>query len=325
MREVSKIYFLFHPVCWACAVAEGRLPSGWQKYLETEKRVRQRQDELIASMKADELLILFPIYSTMEPMRRLEQYAQQTLGERLIVIQTEAPGPGGSGWMDCLPDEIQREVAQEIIEACMESGYDWSARALKVAYTQRAYALEIRRRLQERGLAFDPETVQCEAFGESFEGCAMTWKSMLTHYLGLAKPIENNFELSVADAPGLFGARFRERLALGGDVRLFLWEGADGRPIGLYARASAQLRDRQLLAHIRLGEMRIGARDAAHRQWWPPAEGAASPVTLEGDVLQVPVYAATRKTALDSPYYLIGENVSLDDFHERLAWAAVGE
>ena len=72
--------------------------------------------------------------------------------------------------------------------------------------------MEIEGALRSRGFIFDKASVECEGFGESFEGCSMTWKSMLPHYLGLQNPIENNYELSVSDAPVLFNARFVERL-----------------------------------------------------------------------------------------------------------------
>jgi hypothetical protein len=62
-------------------------------------------------------------------------------------------------------------------------------------------AYDIQKAFSERGLVYDPANVECVASGEGFEECAMTWKSMVARYLGLAHPIENDYELSVSGAP----------------------------------------------------------------------------------------------------------------------------
>ena len=93
---------------------------------------------------------------------------------------------------------------------------------------------------------------------------------MLPHYMGLANPIENEFELSVSGAPFLVTAKFKERIALNGDVRLFLWEGENGQPIALFYQAKARLKDPQLFAHIPLKVFDLEVRGVAPDTiYWP--------------------------------------------------------
>ena len=64
-----------------------------------------------------------------------------------------------------------------------------------------------------QGLSYDPATAACAAFGEGFEQCAMTWKAMVVPYLGLKRPADNIFELSVS------GGRFPRKSDVQGASR----------------------------------------------------------------------------------------------------------
>ena len=113
---------------------------------------------------------------------------------------------------------------------------------MKVLAGNRVYADEIARESTRLGWEIDPNTVESVAFGEGFEQCAMAWKAMVGDYLGWARPIENDFQLSVSGAPCLFDAQFRERLDLDHDIRLFLWEKPNNLWLGFYARCRGRLR-----------------------------------------------------------------------------------
>ena len=131
----------------------------------------------------------------------------------------------------------------ELRETCDTIGYDWSATAIEIAYYQRMIAYDIQEAFREAGLTYDPASVQTVTYGEGFEECFMSWKSMVGNYMGLKNPIENDYERSVSGSERLAHATFKERVALSHSVRVFLWELADGRHMALFARAESTLKD----------------------------------------------------------------------------------
>jgi hypothetical protein len=186
------------------------------------------------------------------------------------------------------------------------------------------FALEIQKQLAAQGLTYDPGTVESEAFGEGFEQCAMTWKAMVVPYLGFAKPADNIFCLSVSPARFLVKAQFKERVELANDVRLYLWEGQDGRPIGFFARAWCRLRDPQYYANLPLDRIscEVWTVESYGTKVWP---GRGFPVTVENNVLRVPILNGIRRDSSDGAFYISGNDIAFDEFRGRLVEAVVSE
>lgn len=345
---IRKLYFMYHPTCWAQAELGGRRPPAgeerekWLACLEWERRVNERQKRFMSDMKPDEALVMFPIGGS-EAMLKLQQHATRVLGRRCIIVEdvwtknapeawSELVNPverfldndkleGRAEFMEGVPPEIRSELESEIREACRVHGYDWNITGLKVIYHSRMVAAKLQKEFRARRLHYDPATLVSEAFGEGFEQCAMTWKAMLVPYLGFARPAENIFDLSVSGAPFLATARFRERIKLSGDTRLFLWVGEDGRSIGLYARAWCRLADPQLYARVPLEGLSLEVWDVAKRRW--PADDSS--LKVENAHMKVPVYNAIRRDDTDGSFYLIAGGVSFDGFRRRLVNAETGE
>jgi len=328
-------------------VPNGRDPKLWNAILAWELRVHELHINFVSNMKPDEALIIYPIGDS-EPMRKLIEHAQNTLGRRCVLVSWQCASveflanvsnpirqflddkelPGKQEFIhDMLtdfgrhkmPEGLAEELEAEIRDACEIIGYDWSHQALKVIYYSRVLALEIEEQFRERGLVYNIQTARCTAFGEGFEQCAMTWKAMLSHYMGLAKPIENDFELSVSGAPFLVTAKLRERISLSGDVRLFLWEGEDGRSIALFCRTKARLKDPQLFLHMPLKGLDLQVRGVApDAKYWPAKSSSQSAVRIYNGHLAVPVMAALRRNEADEPHYLLASNISFEDFRSRV-------
>ena len=129
------------------------------------------------------------------------------------------------------------ELLDDLLEAVRHNSDTWNAQALEVIFYNRMIALEIAREFRKRRLQVDPKTVDALAFGEGFEQCATTWKAMVGTYLGWARPIEIDYNLSVSGMPLLRQAKFQERGALGrtsgcfcGSLRMDApWPGLPGR------------------------------------------------------------------------------------------------
>ena len=207
-------------------------------------------------MQPDEVLVLFPIGGG-PAMRDLEQHATAALGRRCIIVRRGSRDPpaawaalpspikhflddsdleGKAEFLQDVPPGVREALESEIRQAVRAGGADWNIAVLEVIYHSRLCAMDIQEELQRRNLNWNAQTVRSEAFGEGFEQCAMTWKQMLVPYLGLARPAENVFKLSVSGAPFLADAKLQERVALSEDIRLYLWVGNTGQKIGMYAR-----------------------------------------------------------------------------------------
>jgi len=327
-------------------VPNGREPKLWNAILAWELRVHGLHINFVSNMKPDEVLIIYPIGNS-EPMRKLIEHAQNTLGRRCVLVDWQCASveflanasdpirrflddkelPGKREFIHNMltdfgrrkaPEGLAEELEAEIREACENIGYDWSYQALKVIYYNRVLALDIEEKFRERGLVYDQQSVECMAFGEGLEQCAMTWKSMLPRYMGLANPIENDPSMSVSGAAYLVNAKFKERVLLADDVRLLLWEGEDGRPIALFYRTAARLKDRQLYAHVPLKGLNLEVWVMNDKFWSAEAHAA-----LPTGHLYVPVYTATRTGEVNSYFYLIASGVSFEDFRDRLVNAEI--
>ena len=343
--RINKFYWCIHPYCWSrfSGIPEDRDPELFNANLARELRVHKLHMDFVSNMKPDEALIIYPAGSS-EPMSNLIQHAEKTLGRRCVIPTWESASaynflkdvpdlirrfleddelPGKQAYVREMltdkgrreaPEGVAEELEAEIREACEVIGYDWSWMALDVIYHNRVLALDIEEKFREQGLVYDPKTVECMAFGEGLEQCAMTWKSMLPHYMGLANPVENDPRLSVSGAAYLVNAEFKERIAFADDVRLLLWEGEDGRPIALFYRTADRLKNPRLYAHVPLAGLNLEVWVLNDKFW-----SAEAHTNLPTGHLHVPVYTATRTRGDKTYFYLIARGISFKDFRDRLA------
>ena len=345
--RIDRIYFLIHPCCWS--MADSPAPdyletyhvraSEWFAARNLERETNRKQKELIQSMGPNEALIIYPIGQS-KPMLDLIATGERELGPRCIVQQApccEAPAQlrdmsepirrflddeemeGRQAYWDVIPETLRPEIEQEICDACDLLGYDWDPGALKVIQGNRVYAQEFADAFQQRGLLVDPETVTAEAFGEGFEQCAMTWKSMVPGYLGWCHPIENNFELSVSGFPHLFDAQLKERIHLDHDIRIFLWQKWHGLPMALITRAQGRLADPRYYIDLPVDDGFIevySGRDMV----WPSDE---SPLSVKDGLMRVPVMTGLRKYASCDCCYVLGASYNFDEFRKLLLSAKI--
>ena len=345
--RIDRVCFLIHPCCWAMSerpdsnylATYGVLASEWYAARNHERVVNQRQKDFIESLGTTDALVIYPIGES-EAMKDLIATAHRHLGARCVIVQCPVREPpsqlkgmaspirrfldddemeGRQAFWDVIPEKLRSEVEQEIRDACAVIGDDWEPGALKVVQGNRIYAEAIDEAFRNRGLTVDPEMVTAMAFGEGFEECAMTWKSMLPGYLGWRHAIENDFDLSVSGYPVLFDATFRQCIALDHDIRLFLWEKSHGLPLALFARARQRLADPRYVVHLPLGDEAVEVIDG-REQVWPVVD---SPLRAGGGVLRVPVMTGSRKYRRCDTCYLVGSSYTFDAFRKLLTGAAI--
>jgi len=343
--RIEKFYFMFHPVCWAQAMQGDQvppLPDGATKedFLETlalERTINQRQKDFMSGMRPNEALILFPIGES-PAMRDLEEHATRVLGRRCVFVRETHPDPpaawaelsnpiqeflenseleGRAEYLKDVPSKIRSELESEIREAVQARGSNWRIGVLEVLYTSRLYAEHLKRQFEEHGLVFNPNTVSSEAFGEGFEQCAVTWKAMLTEYLGFRSPAKNIFDLSVSGARFLRKAGCVERVLLRHDIQLFLWKHEDGRCVGLFMRSRCRLKDPQYYAFVRLADVRleVWSETAYGTKRWPIQNSC---IEEKDGHLRIPVLNGIRRDSTDGSFYIIAEKISFEEFRNML-------
>mgnify|MGYP001163756107 CR=1 FL=1 len=351
--RIDKIYFMIHPCSW---VASGGIPSpaqrqvdgfsltNWYTALNWEVEVNKRQHELIDNVRSNEMLVIFPSRES-NAMRELESHGEKTLGTRCIVCREPDSVPlhhepkvlheieepikhfledevmeGRDEFWELVQPELRSQITEEIRAACTIMGFSWAPSALNLLAISHTYAQEISDAINCRGLVVDANTISSEAFGEGFEQCAMSWKSMIPGHLEWSRPIENNFDLSVSGAHVLFDATFRERVALENDIRLFLWERSHGLPMAMFARATARFVDPGYEVQIPLTNLEVEAW-GMQTLLWPETK---SILKSDNQHLWIPVLSGTAKRPNET-CYLVGCNVSYDDFRDILVKAKISE
>jgi hypothetical protein len=332
--QIDKIYFMVHPLAYAGPVEEllrGRnIPEREQIlwFWQREREVRPRQDELIRNLKQNEALVLYPIGQS-EAMRQLEVFVRQTLGRRCVVLPERIPGPRNPEEWATADPIVKAQIADEIVRMYDVYWYDWQAPEVKVIVFSRWYADAIERGFRDAGLTFDPATVEVEAFGESFDGCVTTWTNMTASFLGLANPVEKNYDLSVPDLGFLRTARFVERRTLGHHFSLYLWEEKGGTPIGLFAKGSYRSDEPRYVAVFPVHGWRVTVRTRIDWEVWPGRRGDTRSVRVDEGTMRVAVHTGSRRgvpkgdPAADMALCIFGHGVEMADFRERLAGAEI--
>jgi len=107
-------------------------------------------------------------------------------------------------------------------------------------------------------------------------------------------------------------------------VRLYLWEGKDGRPIGLFARAWCRLRDPQYYAHVPLTKdsCEVWTERPYGTKVWP---AGGSPIAVVDGRLRIPILNGIRRDATDGAFYIIGNDTAFGDFRHRLVASVIGD
>jgi hypothetical protein len=341
LLKIEKIYFLIHPLLYRAPAPEptSEDPGSaerYEQYAEYERKISPRWFDSIAQMGPNEVLVV----GAPGCPKDLEEHVTQHLGRRGLVIRDVLTNQADL-W-ERLSPEAKTGLGHDLLAMYWKHGFSWTSDPLTQPIIARGWAERIKETFTRRGLTFDPATVQAEAWGESFEGCVANYARYLGTYLDLAHPIEDNFELTVPDAPFLLTARFLERVPLDHSVRLYLWECPDSRYVALFQKAQASLGEPSLFVKFPLNGMRLEVRSRMDRPMWPrnlaPAPGSAaeamerrlkkkqtpswelrrrekgSTILEEDGLLKVPVPAPW----VPDIAYIFVEDSSLDEFRSAL-------
>lgn len=276
---IEKIYFLIHPLLYRAPYAprDGDDPlaaTRYQRYVEYEKKISQRWFEAISNMGPKEALVI----GAGSCPRDLREFAEKHLGARGVVIQDNLISQPQL-W-EQLSQEGKVSLGRDLLAMYWKHGYAWTSDPLGQPVIALGWAERAKQIFKQRGLTFDPKTVKAEGWGESFEGCVINYGRYLGTYLGLANPIEDNFEMTVPDAPFLLTAKLLETVPLKRSVRLYLWKAENGQMVALFQKAQAVIGEPSLFAQFPLTGLKLEVRSRMDRPMWPknlpPEEGSAA-------------------------------------------------
>lgn len=300
MLTLERIVFLVHPNCYLAASPDGR-DERLRPYWERERRVEVEWKRGIDNLGEAEFLVLFSTHAgdAQHPVGVLARYAEGRLGARFLAVTS-------SGRFD-------------------DASF-------------KAWTNEITKALKQKGLTYDPETVRCEAWGESFDGCVAGFSAFLTGTLGLAAPIEVLFDLTVPDMPFLVAARLVDRVRLPDkQLRLFLFEDAQRPPIGLFMPEVCKDGMKAYQIAVRADPARLHVYTKQGQRIEPSDNGATVPDHELADALarrtEDGIEISLRRDAphpffggqLEGPLFFVGEGLSLKELRETLTKAGIAE
>ncbi|MDP6449390.1 MAG: hypothetical protein QF773_01130 [Lentisphaeria bacterium] len=210
----------------------------------------------------------------------------------------------------------------ELFAAIQEPLGEPNACYVKAEYTEGLEQAEYHRRLvaciyehvEKYDLIIDPGTVSSELWGESFEGCAPGYGGAFAQALGLKRPPQMKFEMTVYDSRFLYGARRWEPVPLAGsDIEAWLFECHDGSSAAIYqARLSAQWLDHRPI-RLQLDPSRILVCNKRGHTAWP------SQPWEKRDSEELQPYTLTTADSL----WLRTVSMKFDEFRELISTATV--
>ncbi len=267
---IERIRFLIHPFSYRIPRPSGydgspEARARWNQYVAYENATSQKWFQAIAGLGPKEALVICAARVGCPP--DLRAHAEKHLGSRAVVIEEYLDQR--SDFPDQLSIQAKMEIGEDVVAMYQKYGKEWTPQSLSVPIVARGWVERLHLVFNQRGLTFDPKTVRVDGWGESFEGCVANYARFLGPYLGLTKPIENEYEMTVPDAPFLLTARFLEKIPLERDVHLYLWEVADGQLVALFQKARTTVAEPALFAQFPLAGLKIELRDKTGRQVWP--------------------------------------------------------
>lgn len=243
MTVITHLTFLIHPYCYARSLGppDSWDPGVWQGYHAREVQVAARWYEALQQAPEHEAVVYHPCFDSAEA-RALVAAAQRHLGDRFLIVE---------GRPELYSPRALAALAPEIEAAFRVRGkYAWSVHDLRIAAFSWHYARDLRAGFAGRGITWDAADLQLRAMGESFEGCATTWTTMLPAYLGCPGRVRLDYELAVPDTEMLLHCEYAGRVELERDVALYLFSGPGGQPLVHYKRERITLDDPSLRARI---------------------------------------------------------------------------
>ena len=304
MLQLRRIYFLIHASIYEAGQGDPEFEAKYAEYIRYERKVRRRWVRAMQTMREDEFLVALS-----PATQRLASEIESVLGPRALII-TDNIITEPRLWDELLDAEAKQGLGRDMMSMFWRHGYRWSSEGLVQPVIARGWASRLAKTLGKRGMGYDPASVVTEGWGESFEGCVANYCRHLGTHLGLPRPIELNFKMTVPDAPFLLGATLSERIPLDRSVRLYLWKTLDGSPVAWYHKGMASIGEAPLVSRIGLGSLEVEVR-GKRSLYWPARD---SRLRWQDGNLEVPI---------DGDHFVVCKSGDKEQFRQSLVKASI--
>lgn len=254
LKTLRKMHLVVHPLHWIDVPEDDprRLDTShadfagrWELSRKLEFQLQKRYQELVRDAGDDEGMFFLPTLEN--ACEEFLELARKKFGPRFVALEDE------EGYkFDCdmphihklLDPEVsaalKQDLAQDRIAATKRRGAGWeqadfqNEKGLEWKFWEYAktQAWYLKVNLEKQGYTFDPATVEFQALGENWSGCAATFPIAMGHAWGLTKPVERRFDLINPDGTLMLlrSTLVEQNIPVEGNIRLFIFKTADDPP-----------------------------------------------------------------------------------------------
>ena len=197
LKTLRKIYLVVHPLHWIDVPEDNPrrydsshadFPARWALSRNLEFQLQTRYQKLIRDARDDEGMFFLPTLE--KSCGEFLEMARKTFGSRFVALEDE------EGYkFDCdmphihkllgpdVSEALNRNLQEDRLEATKNRGKGWeqadfqNKKGLEWTFWEYAktQAWYLKINLEKQGCTFDPATVEFQAIGENWSGCAATF------------------------------------------------------------------------------------------------------------------------------------------------------
>lgn len=321
MRQLDKLYFLIHGLCYADMKFNShsrKFEVNFGKYLERENQCADKRRARLKKFLPDECLVIVPWPAKNKgPVNEFNKLAVSILGDRCFILDCnykfdpELLYKGRNNFHQAVLEEFKPIFARRETACNKEE--------LGTAFHSLACCRYFEGLLREREYSFDRKKVLAEGWGASFEGCVTKYTLNIRKLLNLTNVIEIDYSMTVPDAFFLLKAKKDESILLDNGIRLFLFDMADST-IALYTFTAHSPVDRAACVKLQFEQDNVTIKSKQGIRLWPKPEayilqnvpaGYQEPsqekVKFDGNRLHVPINAGFVYRLAKAPAYVFAQ------------------
>lgn len=240
LKPLQRLYLMTHALNWLEITPDDprRQTATWEQWpgrcemcYQYEQGLKEKYYKLMALADEDAGVLVLP--SGMKGDPPLIELAKKTFPGRCVVCDLgddraaniKALGAAFGQWLD-----EDRRRAEKI------RGTSLAPIEIAVWERSKAWAVDLKRKLEANGYTYDPETVEFIAFGEDWSGCAATYPIHIGRALGLKEPIRRRFDLINPDCTLILlkSQPMEQNIAMPEKIQLCIFKSPEGRWLGQY-------------------------------------------------------------------------------------------
>ena len=231
MKQLTTLYLVIHPI--------PRNDSTRREYMKKWEQLIREQGPV-----DDQLICL--LSNAPAEMQDLIALARQHFGGRCI----SDPNDESTATKVLLAEDMEKTMKYR------GSFGAWHPYELWSSNNARRWTEGLKKTLHDLGFQYDPARLNLVSFGQQWGGCLTKYSSFMAKYLGVETTPDVRADLS-PDAGWPYKAVFRERIEMDRHVYLFLFEMADGRPMGQYFDSLRTVWEPPHRAHVELDTRKL--------------------------------------------------------------------